>query len=776
MNFIPDIHFRSKEEKNTPEWFLECLRFFYHHGGAVSLLEGKNVAEIEGYSSGSQDMTPYKRMFRSLRKQQKKKGRDFMSADKGYLDAMDFEPFAILSTPINSAVTTVQKLPIEVTCTAVDGLAMDKVEKDKERLRNKRIFEQDTASLAAKLNIEKIDVGGVQNNASGVDELPMGLDPEDADDQDLYFKMLYRLRPESAFETLLESEAYIKKVQMIKDLEIRDQLKWGVSCHRSFKSDTTGLPDIEYTHPANVFMPYSVLQDFSDVPFYYILKNATISELYNYCGSKFQNIQAFEGYLNKYGSENNIAIPKVGDWATHTITIGYFEWRSVDFMNLDHFIDSKGKENWRIHPDQSKIKKEKNIDQIYSQQTYGCYWLPNSDLVYNIGPVEGTKKDKGMEVFSNYTLHTYRSQLKSPVELAIPECKSAQRAWLKLQHLVIKSKPPGAYVDIKYMRSALETLNESDDAKKTMTDLLNMFFEDNVMLGDTEMFNGKNDGNFKPFERIVGGLDKEAAFGYMETIKASIQSVARITGINDQVTGAAPTPEGLVGLQKLLIQQSVNAIYYLIVAIKEQYSKLYNHWAQVSQSAIAGGGRPKEAILRMIGEQKVAIIEGLNEIPLHQFVIKVEVTQRELERETLQRALREGKQQGIFNAADEFIINRIQNPKDAFSYLMIREKKAKQELAKQQQMMAQVPQQVEQQKGQNLLQLEQAKTQGEIMKIQAQGKRDVDVEVALHRLGLNASDLTFQQKRILQQERGQQQLDKSIQTQTQKANLEAQKA
>jgi len=772
MNFIPDIHFRSKEEKATPEWFLECSKFFYHNGGAKSLLHGKDIAEVEGYSSGNQDMEPFKKMFRSLVKRERKKQGN-MVTDKGYLDAMDFEPFSILSTPINSAVTTVQKLPIEVTCTAVDGLARDKMEKDKERLRNKRLFEKDTVELAAKLNIEKIDVGGVQNNASGVDELPMGLDPEDADDQELYFKMLYRLRPESAFETLLESEAYIKKVQMIKDLEIRDQLKWGISCHRSFKSDTTGLPDVEYVHPANVNMPYSHMQDSNDVPFYYITKSATISELYNYCGSKFTSKEDFQGYLAKWGSNNNVTVPAIGDWQTHTMTILYIEFKSVDYMNLDHFMDSKGKENWRIHPDQSYIKKEKNIEQIYSQQTYGCYWLPNSDLVYNYGPVEGTKKDKGMEVFANYTLHTYRSQPKSPVELAIPECKSVQRAWLKLQHLIIKSKPPGAYLDLKFLRSALETLEETN-AKKTMTDLLNMFFEDNVMIGDTAKFNGKNDANFKPFEKIAGGLDRDAAFGYFETIAKGIQSVARITGINDQVTGAAPTPEGLVGLQKLLIQQSVNAIYYLIVAIKEQYSKLYNHWAQVSQSAIAGGGRPKEAILRMIGEQKVAIIEGLNEIPLHQFVIKVEVTQRELERETLQRALRDGKTQGVFNAADEFIINRIQNPKDAFAYLMIREKKAKQEKAKQAQMMAQIPQQVEQQKGQNLLQLEQAKTQGEIMKIQAQGKRDVDVEVALHRLGLNASDLTFQQKRILQSERGQQQLDKSIQTAEQKANLEAQ--
>lgn len=56
------------------------------------------------------------------------------------------------------------------------------------------------------------------------------------------------------------------------------------------------------------------------------------------------------------------------------------------------------------------------------------------------------------------------------------------------------------------------------------------------MMGDTEGFEGKNDGQFKPVFDLPGGLKSEVG-GYLNIIFAANENISRITGINQQLTG-----------------------------------------------------------------------------------------------------------------------------------------------------------------------------------------------------------------------------------------------
>ncbi len=54
-------------------------------------------------------------------------------------------------------------------------------------------------------------------------------------------------------------------------------------------------------------------------------------------------------------------------------------------------------------------------------------------------------------------------------------------------HTIIKSAPPGKYVDLKYVRKATQSLLFEGKTQNEVTlDLLDMIAEDNTFLGDSE--------------------------------------------------------------------------------------------------------------------------------------------------------------------------------------------------------------------------------------------------------------------------------------------------
>lgn len=779
--YIPTFHFRPQSEKLTKKWAAEAINYYYRSGGAVSLLSGKKVTDIERFASGDQDMAPFKKMYKSLKRAEERNvtSPNNLQSDiivNNTLDALDWDPLGLLPTPLNSALSNVTKLPIEITATAVDGLAMTKKERDRELLRNKRLYEKDTADIAAKLGIEKIDIGGLQNDSSGYDELPLGLDPESQDDQDLFMNLFYKLKPESAFETVLTANALIKKVDMVRKLESMDTLKYGVQCHRSFINDSTGLPDVEYEFPGDIYTPDSALHDYSDIDFWYKVKGVTLSQLYSMFGSEIEDEKALDAIMAQYCKANGYSVPHKLNRSDFIVTLVYIEWRSIDYENISFVKDRKGKVRYDFADERAVPFNDgkKGVRRRYAQNTYCAYWLLNTDQVFDNKVLPMARREKGQEAYSFFSLDVYRSTRKSIVELAIPEVKSAQRSYIKLQHCIIKSLPPGKMIDLRFIRGAVEALSE-EDARVSVEDLLSMVFEQNHVLTDTEDFNGKTDGNFKAFDTISGGLGKEVE-GYILAIREAIQNIARLTGINDQLQGTAPNPEGLVGMQKLLIQQSINAIYYMVEATKAQYGNLFTHWASMVQQIFREGGPAKEALITMIGDRKADVLEWVKDIPLHMFGIQIEVTQREVERQYVEEQLAIGMKAGTLTPADAALIRRIKNPKDAMALLVVRERKARKEREEAARMAAQVPLQVEQQRQQGEMQKQQLVNQGGIQKEQAKGETQVAVQQALMQLNMNMEAFKNQLKSNLQNERAETQKEKALLSQAQKAMLERQEA
>jgi hypothetical protein len=755
-SIIPHFHFVNPLKKTTPEWCMEAVNYYWFNTSHKGLLDGKNIKQIEDYAKGDFDMKPFMRMYKSIAK---KLTEQITSTNADVLinndaNGIDFMPLPLIPAKLNSAISLTQKIPIEVTCKANDSLAMKKKQEDIDFLLNKPALEQDLQEFADKLRIGKVDLGTTKNSDIDFSDNPFGLDLQDPEQRKI-FSLLYSLRVETAFEKVLQQFYDLKRMQQVRLLEIKDQYNFGVSAHAAYTSSITGLPDAEYVFPGEIETEESSLHDMSDNTVRFRHKRMTPLEMFNMFGSEIRDEDELEEIVNgkKTGycdcnSRNKVSSKDFGSFKLDFVMC---EVKSIDWVGMYEKPKSK-RGVVELTMDEAKA-----TDKIWGQNTYQFWWLKNTDQVYGIKKLDFSHRTRGLESYQNFSTNIYRSQKRSAVELSIGENKKAQIAEIKMLHAIAVSLPPGRVIDVKGIRNAAEGMDDENNPI-TKQSLIDLALEKNIIIIDSEGFEGKNDGQLKPFYEIPGGIRTEVS-GYMQVILQCASNISRFTGISENLSGERS--EDLIGLQKLRINASVNSLHYVAEAIETQYQSLMNNWANLVQYAIEKGGKTKEAIVNYIGLDDVNILDGLNEIPLHNLTIKVSLTQREEERENYRQKLTFLLSQGIISTADEFLLSAITNPKERMRFLVTKENIFKKEQQKQKELDREAMMQRTQAQNEGILAAQNAKTEGAVKQIYSKGEVDAKLLALTAKLGIDAKEIDFIGNKALQQDRGQDQLNKA---------------
>lgn len=774
-DFVPSWHFVEPSKKLTPEWCWDAVNWAWYHSNNRSLLHDKDLQEIDGYASGDFSMLEFKKMYKSEAKKLNFNKNDRIDdrANSRHV-GIGFIPLPLIPTKLNSAIAIVQKIPIDISVECQDPLAIEKKNEDLTFLKNKPAIQAQLQEISDKMQAGKVDLGTTKHSAVPYSDSPYGLDLNDPEDETVFVNLIYNLGVEAAFETVLEIFQEMKKGTQVKLLQIIDQFKYGVSVQCAFKSAMTKLPDVKYVHPATVTTPQSLLPDFSDNPHRFIEDRVTVMDLFNLFGNEICNeetlAQIINGEKTGYCACNDIQVQNTANFNQFKVDLIYCEVKSIDYVGVAP-INKKSKFNYLVSDTSEDIAT--CTDKIWGQNTYGFWWLKNTKHFYGIHRLDYSYRVEGQESYQNFSYSIYKSQKKSAVEMSIGENKKAQIADIKMQHEVIHSLPHGKYINLKFLRSALGSLTKEKGNTWTQNDLIDLAMEKNWFIGDTEGFDGKNDGQLKPFEDIAGGIKSELV-GYMNVIADASNKISQFTGINEQLTGQSANPEGLIGMQKLLINSSINALYYVNEAVEHQEKSKFAIWGNIIKQAIEEGGKPKEAIINLIGNRKVALIDSIKDVPLHVIGVKVTVSQREQEKQDFRDELKRLKDLGVINTVDEYMLSGINNPKDKMALLAVKYKnfEKKQDQIRKEQAMQQ--QALVQQQGVNQQQAVAAKTDGDIKKVYAQGDVSSKILQLASQLGIQASQLQAVIDKTLQQNRNDGQLDKSIKTIETKQTLENQ--
>lgn len=779
MNFLPSLHLdTTPANKLKPEWCKKVVDYYFYNTTNFNLLSEKNVDEIIDFATGNIDMMPYKKLYKSLKKKYEQQGRqagDNRRATDIRPDEFHFIQLPLIPTPVNSAVSMLSKPAMEITCTALDPLAAKKKKEDVTFLKNKPKFEQDIEQLTSQMNIPKIDLGTTEHSAIPFADSPYGMDLNDPDDYDVFVNLLYKLGVEVCFETALQIWLEIKNLKQIRLLETKDQFYYGVSVNRPLESKITYLPDINYCYPGNIFVPYSDLPDYADRTHEYEVFKTTPLDLFNRFGNEIGSKEQLDDIINAtesgYCACNNIKERQNrGVYDSFKMDLIEFSVKTVDWVGV--MSNPKSKKGFMSIT--SDVENVTYTDKLWAQNTYTFYWLKNTSHFFGIERLGYAKREKGNESYQNFPHNIYKSQDKSAVENSIGENKTAQIAYVKYIFALMQSKPSGSYVDLKFMKGTIDALTDENN-DKTITDLVTLFAESNDIIGDTTGFDGKNDMNIRPYEKIVGGLNPTEVGGYLQVIQAAKQNIADFTGINQQLTGQSPDPNSLIGYQKLQINASLNAVYYVNQAMESQYQKVMNQWAYMIQSAVKSGGKPKEAIINIIGSRKADILDRLDEVPLHTMGIVISLNPREEERMDYAKKVYQLRAQGVLNAADEYMLKYIPNLKDRFALMAIREKQFLKRQDKIRQENFANSQQLSTQQGENMVAQENAATDGKIKQIYSKGDVQSKLIPLQQQLANQSKQVDGLIQKALQQDRNVGQIQKNIQTLQTKADLDNQK-
>jgi hypothetical protein len=770
-------------EKND-QWVLEAVKQLYDYGGAKNLLAGKRVRDIFAYAAGNHSMEKFNAMFPEKKKRTRKTSGDrpteqqlanhsttLMDRETVVSLGMDLEPLGILQQPLASALAQLHKQIVYVQFSAIDATSNANRKMDMDRMRNRPEFEKAIGGLRHVLKMP-LQLPQTMHNATTIDISALGLDPSKEDQLNIWANLFYKLRPESAFEVastaLMDAVNFKDKL----DIESRDQIYFGVSTSKAYFSQITGLPDYDYVFPGHVYTPESELPDFSDQPYRYIKKFMNVEQILNAVGRDNMDEEViheiFEGYWKAAG---------FSDWKWNKapmsrkqqgIPIVYMEFKSFDVVRVERRVTNSGRMFSQVVPFGHKNNSSKKstptdfIENKWPQQTYYAYWVPNTDHILKSGKVEGMFRAKGKENKSRFTIQINKTKDKSDVEQCMTAVDDAQRAYIKMQLSVIMAKPKGIYIDFKYMRAAAETLGAELDL--SAEELVNLFFIKNVMFGDTEDMDGQNEGNFMPFREIPGGLGSEVA-EYLAIIRDAHDRIARLTGFNDALTGQTPGPDQLVGIQKLLLQSSINNLHYAQKAIKKQVENTVQCWAPMIQYICRSENKntqARKALENIIGAYKIDVIRDMDDLSVSQFGLKVEDAPDEQAQAELRQLLFSLLQGQRIDLSDFFLVRRVMNYKDAEQILVLKERQKaleqKEQMEKDRDAMMQAAQMKEQGASQREAMNVQAGLQTQALKNQGQE----NVEAIKARLQLQLKDIENDietRKKVLQ---GRQMTDKLV--------------
>jgi hypothetical protein len=216
--FFSATHLIAPGEKDAA-WAAQVMYEKYFFGGATSLMEGKKPDEIRKYVAGEQSVDKFKKMFRKAAAGNVVNAPGTAGTGRGGplqdMAGIDWQPLALLTQPFNAAISIIQKMPLYVKCTAIDPLAKDKKMSDAEFLRNRQHLDASLAQFSALLGAP-IEPPSAPNNAASADISAFDLNPAVEDELNFYMDLFYKLRPETAFENVLQALAYMNSLRTVR--------------------------------------------------------------------------------------------------------------------------------------------------------------------------------------------------------------------------------------------------------------------------------------------------------------------------------------------------------------------------------------------------------------------------------------------------------------------------------------------------------------------------------------------------------------------------------
>ena len=674
----------------------------------------RNFHELRLYARGEQSIKKYKDELS-------------INGDLSYLN-LDWKPVPIISKFVDIVVNGIAERTYNVKAYSQDPYGVSKrtayMESIIEDMRMKSFDEFTKESFGINL---------AQNEP---DTLP-GNEEELALHMQLSYKQSVELAEEQALNVLMDGNNY----ELIRKRFYQDLTVLGIGAVKTNFTTSEGVT-IDYVDPAKLVYSYTESPYFDDLYYVGEIKTIPINELAKQFPhleqSDLEEIKQSSSLYNKDHYQHSYSY-KEND--KNKVQVLYFNYKT--YMNEVYKVKetSSGAEKAiekddQFNPPENMEGGFTRLDRVIEVLYEGAIVVGTNKLL-SWGMAKNMMRPKSdyTKVKMNYSIvapRMYKGKIESLVGRMTSFADMIQLTHLKLQQVLSRMVPDGVYLDA----DGIAEIDLGNGTNYNPQEALNMYFQTGSVIGRSMTQDGDYNHSRTPVQELQSGHGGQKISSLINSYNYYLQMIRDVTGLNEARDGSMPDKDSLVGLQKMAANASntatkhiLNAMMYLTVRTCENIS------LKVADSL--KNPLTLNSLKSSISTYNVATLAEIQNLPLHDFGIYLELEPEEEEKAMLEQNIQMSLQQGGIDLEDAIDIRRIKNLKLANDVLK-QKRKQKQKQAQEQQMQmmqaqeqakaetAQAVAQAELQKQQALtasnVQYEQAKAQMEMQKLQTQAQ------------------------------------------------------
>ena len=255
---------------------------------------------------------------------------------------------------------------------------------------------------------------------------------------------------------------------------------------------------------------------------------------------------------------------------------------------------------------------------------------------------------------------------------------------------------------------------------------LNMYFQTGSIVGRSLTQEGEMNPGKVPIQELQTGSGQGKVASLIQTYQYYLQLIRDCTGLNEARDGSMPEKDTLVGLQKMAVNASNTATRHVMQA------SLWLALRTCENISLKIADSLKNPLLlnslkSSISTYNTATLSEIQNLPLHDFGIFLELEPEEEEKAQLENNIQMAIQQGGIDLEDAIDIRRIKNIKLANDVL---KQKRKEKIKREQEQQMAMANQAEQAKAASA----QAVAQAEVQKQQALTASNVQYEQAKNQM------------------------------------------
>jgi hypothetical protein len=515
--------------------------------------------------------------------------------------------------------------------------------------------------------------------------------PENDEELSLYMQMKYKpsieIAEEIAIDTVLKMNDYLE----LKRLFDYDMTTLGVGVMRHTFLINDGVK-IDYVDPANWIHSYTEKPDFSDCYYFGEVKQVHYTELLkinpNLTKEELEEIKNASSAWYDYFP----IIRQYQDDAflNEVVTLLYFNYKTdMRFVWKKKLLENGGerviRKDGNFNPPVEEGMMFERVEAVRDAWYEGILVggtniLVKWELMKNmVRPKSATQK--ALPNYVAYAPRMYKGNIESLVRRMIPFADQIQLTHLKLQQVMARVVPDGVFIDA-------DGINEVDlgtGAAYNPEDALKLYFQTGSVIGRSYTQDGEFNNGRVPIQELSSNSGQSKMAALINVYNYNLNMIRDVTGINEARDASTPSPDALVGVQKLAALNSNTATRHILTA-GLNVTKRMAECISIRIADILEYADFAEDFAMQIGKYNVAILEDIKDLYLHNFGIFIELAPDEEEKQRLEANIQIALQQQTIDLEDAIDIRMVSNIKLANELLKMKRKKRIEQQQKQKEM------------------------------------------------------------------------------------------